>query len=335
MKEKIKTIGNLFGALAISALVCACHSINTVNVSKADAPTAMGPGGPQLGKPGGGPRIDKSNDTALQTMIRDVTPRFKQLEYADKKTGISMKYNLFIPKNVTTEQNLPLVLFIADASTPGNNVTLPLTQGWGGLVWASDSWQAQHPCYVLVPQFAGVAVNDAYQHTNEADVVIRLIKSLESNFNIDPNRLYTTGQSMGGMISMYYNVAYPNMFAASLFVDSHWEVSTFPELVKHKFVWVTAGDSGKAWPEIQPMEVAAKAEHIKYAYERWSAKLPQVQQDSLATALLSEGAPVNIINFTPGSVLTPGQRSEHLASFDYAYRLTPVLEWMFAQTLRK
>lgn len=237
-----------------------------------------------------------------------------------------------MPQNVNASQKYPLVLFIADASTPGDNVILPLTQGWGGLVWASDSWQTGHPCYVLVPQFAGVAVNDAYEHTPETDVVVRLIKQLEEDYNIDANRLYTTGQSMGGMISMYYNVAYPNMFAASFFVDSHWEVSTFPELVKHKFVWVTAGDSGKAWPEIQPMEAVAEKEDIKYAYMRWSANLPQAQQDSLASTLLSKGAPINIINFAPGTVLKPGQRSEHMASFDYAYRLTPVLEWMFAQS---
>lgn len=332
MIMRLQTIGQLLGVAAIATLVWSCHSTTIVNESKSDKPSAVGPGGPQLGKPGGGPRMDKSDDTALQAMIRDVAPRFKQLEYTDAETGIKMTYNLFVPQNVDAAKKYPLVLFIADASTPGDNITLPLTQGWGGLVWATDTWQDQHPCFVLVPQFAGVAVNDAYQHTSETDVVIRLIKSLESDYNIDSNRLYTTGQSMGGMISMYYNVAYPNMFAASLFVDSHWAVSTFPELVKHKFVWVTAGDSGKAWPEIQPMEAAAIQAHIKYAYKRWSAKLPQVQQDSLATVLLSEGAPVNIINFAPGTVLKPGQRSEHMASFDYAYRLIPVREWMFAQT---
>lgn len=332
MMKRLQTIGKFLGVVAVAALVWSCHSTKTVNESKEDMSSPVGPGGPQLGKPGGGPRMDKSDDTLLQGMIRDVAPHFKQLEYSDAETGITMKYNLFVPQNMEATEKYPLVLFIADASTPGDSVTLPLTQGWGGLVWASDSWQAKHPCYVLVPQFAGVAVNDAYQHTPETDVVIRLIKKLESENNIDSNRLYTTGQSMGGMISMYYNVAYPSMFAASLFVDSHWEVSTFPELVKHKFVWVTAGDSGKAWPEIQPMEAAAKEEDIRYAYMRWSAKLPQAQQDSLATALLSEGAQVNIINFAPGTVLKPGQRSEHLASFDYAYRLTPVLEWIFAQS---
>ena len=48
--------------------------------------------------------------------------------------------------------------------------------------------------------------------------------------------------------------------------------------------------------------------------------------------MLAKGAPVNIINFTPKSVLpADGKGSEHMYSFDYAYRLTPVLEWVFRQ----
>lgn len=300
------------------------------NVNQTDQRDS-GPGGPQLGKPGGGPTVDKSADTTLQAMIREIVPEFRQLEFKDEKTGKTMKYNLFTPDGVTGGKQFPLVLFIADASTPGDSWTTPLTQGYGGLVWATDEWQARNPCYVLVPQFAGVGVNDAYDHTDEVDIVIRLLEYLVSSGGIDSTRLYTTGQSMGGMISMYYNVEYPDMFAASLFVDSHWKVSVFPELVRHRFVWITAGDSGKSWPEIKPMEEAAAVAGIRYAYMRWSAKLPQAQQDSLATELLQHGASVNIINFAPGSVLKDGKGSEHMNSFDYAYKLTPVREWMFRQ----
>lgn len=53
-------------------------------------------------------------------------------------------------------------------------------------------WQREHPCYILVPQFSGVAVNDAYEHTDEVDIVIRLLSSLSSDPSIDKTRLYTT-----------------------------------------------------------------------------------------------------------------------------------------------
>lgn len=286
-------------------------------------------GGPQLGTPGGGPVIDKSGDATLQAMIKAEVPEFKQLEYTDAETGKTLQYNLFSPKNPVAGKEYPMVLFMADASTPGTDVTRPLTQGYGALVWATDEWQAENPCYVLVPQYSGVAVNDAYEHTDEVDMVIRLLKEVAGKNQVDMKRLYTTGQSMGGMISMYYNVTYPDLFAASMFVDCHWDSATFPELVKHKFAFITAGKAGT----FGALEEAADKAGVKYEYAEWSAKLPQQEQDSLASALLAKGAPINIINFESKTVLPDdGKGSEHMYSFDYAYRLTPVRQWLFKQT---
>lgn len=286
-------------------------------------------GGPQLGTPGGGPVIDKTGDAVLQAMIQTEVPEFRQHTYNDAVTGKSLHYNLFIPRNVDEKKSYPLVLFMADASTPGTDVTRPLTQGYGALVWATKEWQAEHPCYILVPQYSGVAVNDAYEHTDEVDMVMRLVEKIAKEKNIDRNRLYTTGQSMGGMISMYYNVTYPDVFAASIFVDCHWDSATFPKLVKHKFTLITAGKAGT----FDTLEAAAKEAGIKYEYEEWSAGLPQQEQDRLASEELAKGAPVNIINFASKTVLPPdGKGSEHMYSFDYAYRLTPVREWMFRQS---
>lgn len=286
-------------------------------------------GGPQLGTPGGGPVIDKSGDSVLQAMIKTEVPEFKQLVYNDAETGKSLNYNLYTPQNIEEGKTYPLVLFMADASTPGTDVTRPLTQGYGGLVWATDEWQTEHPCYVLVPQYSGVAVNDAYEHTDEVDMVMRLVKSVANEKTVDINRLYTTGQSMGGMISMYYNVTYPDVFAASIFVDCHWDSATFPELVKHKFTFITAGKAGT----FGALEAAADKTGVKYEYEEWSARLPQQEQDKLASEELAKGAPINIINFESKTVLPEdGKGSEHMYSFDYAYRLTPVREWLFKQS---
>lgn len=327
------TVGLCLFAFGVPLTGCAQRSdkqssANPIGSDSARIRRAGRHGGPQLGQPGGGPAIDKSGDAALQSMIKDVMPNFKQLEYTDSETGKSMMYNLYSPRNIEKGKTYPLVLFMADASTPGTDVTRPLTQGYGALVWATDQWQSEHPCYVLVPQYSGVAVNDAYEHTDEVDMVARLVRKITSQNQIDKNRLYTTGQSMGGMISMYYNSAYPDLFAASIFVDCHWDSATFPELVKHKFVFITAGKAGT----FDALEKAAQNAGIKYEYTDFSAKLPQAEQDSLASAALAKGTPITIINFTSKSVLpADGKGSEHMYSFDYAYRLTPVREWLFRQ----
>lgn len=322
-------IGLLCGMPAIAACNSTTVRTDGQQPDKQMRAKAGKPGGPQLGSPGGGPVIDKSGDTTLQKMIQTEVPLFKQLEYTDAATGRTLQYNLFTPKNLDESKTYPLVLFMADASTPGTDATRPLTQGYGALVWATDEWQEEHPCYILVPQYSGVAVNDAYQHTDEVDMVARMVEQIAMNPTIDNNRLYTTGQSMGGMISMYYNSAYPDLFAASIFVDCHWDSATFAELVKHKFVFITAGKAGT----FDALEQAADNAGIKYEYTDFSARLPQTEQDALASAILAKDAPITIINFTSKSVLPEnGQGSEHMYSFDYAYRLTPVREWLFRQS---
>lgn len=330
--------GSMIAMVTLCALpaMASCGSSNTKSgkddLSQAPA-TDNGKGrkagGPQLGTPGGGPVIDKSADSVLQQMIRTVVPQFRQFTFCDDETGKTLNYNLYVPKQIEDGKQYPLVLFMADASTPGTDVTRPLTQGYGALVWATDTWQSQHPCYVLVPQFTGVAVNDAYEHTDEVDMVMRLVKKLAEDKNIDSRRLYTTGQSMGGMISMYYNVAYPDVFAASIFVDCHWDSATFSELVRHPFTFITAGKAGT----FGALEAAADKAGVRYEYEEWNARLPQQEQDRLASAELAKGAPINIINFASKTVLPPdGKGSEHMYSFDYAYRLTPVREWLFTHS---
>lgn len=333
--RNIRTKAMLTMAMACVLPAMAACSGSTAKSEAADSvrQERKGPGGPQLGKPGGGPAIDKSSDSTLQAMIKTLVPQFKQLEFRDPETGTIMKYNLFAPKNAQASKKYPLVLFIADASTPGTDVTRPLTQGYGGLIWATDEWQAKHPCYVLVPQFAGVAVNDAYNHTDEVDIAIRLLKDVVAENNVDTSRLYTTGQSMGGMISMYYNVAYPDLFAASIFVDSHWDTATFKDLARHKFVYFIAGNEGKAFSDLAPLEKAAEEDGVQYTFAEWSAKLPEAEQSELAAVMLEKGAPVNIFQFEPKSVLPEsGKGSEHMYSFDYAYKITSVREWLFRQS---
>ncbi len=331
------SLGIAIAATGLSACGNTTKTTDNQETTK-DMPDRKGgkTGGPQLGTPGGGPVIDKSGDANLQSMIKTLVPEFKQLQYTDSETGKTMKYNLYSPKNMDSSKKYPLVLFIADASTPGEDYTTPLTQGYGGLVWATSEWQAAHPCYVLVPQFSGVAVNDAYEHTDEVDIAVRMLKSITADKNIDTDRLYTTGQSMGGMISMYYNVAYPDLFAASIFVDCHWDTATFPELAKHKFIYFIAGDKGKAYSDLKPLEEAAEKDGVNYTFAAWSAKLPEARQSELAATMLEKGAPINLFQFEPGTVLpADGKGSEHMYSFDYAYKIQSVKEWLFKQSKAK
>lgn len=289
--------------------------------------------GPQLGSVGKGPVIDKSADQTLQKMIAEIAPRFTQHEFSDPKTGKRLTYNLYTPATIKEGEKYPLVLFMADASTPGPDAKSPLIQGYGALIWATPEAQAKNPCYVLVPQFSGVAVNDAWQRTAEVDLVMGLLQNLIDSKNIDSKRLYATGQSMGGMIAIYLNLTHPQTFAASLFVDCHWNPDTFVKLVEQKFIFVTAGDSERVKATNAAIEAACRLQGRAFSYSSWSAKLPQNIQDEQVESLIDKGAPIILINFESGTVLPEnGEGSEHMYSFDYAYKLAPAREWLFKQT---
>lgn len=277
-------------------------------------------------------QLNKDDDTAFVALKEAVVPTFKQFTYQDKQSGKTMEYNLFIPEG-WENKSYPLVLFIADASTAGKEVTAPLTQGYGALLFASPQDQDKHPSFVLVPQYSETAVNDNWNHSDEVDMTIRLVNEIADKYNVDKNRLYTTGQSMGGMISFYFNIAYPDVFAASLFVGSQWDTSKMNDFGDKHFFYVVAGGDNKASGGMRDLATVLNKHQAKIDSASWSARLPQDEQDKLAIDLINKGGHVNFIKFETGSVLPEdGKGMEHMASFDFAYKLTPVRDWLFEQT---
>ncbi|MDE6577356.1 MAG: prolyl oligopeptidase family serine peptidase [Muribaculaceae bacterium] len=289
-------------------------------------------GGPKLGGPGMGGGQRPTPSPELQALIDETVPSFKQYVFVNEK-GDSLQYNLFTPKNLEAGKKYPLVLFMADASTPGPDPLTPLTQGYGGLVWAAPEFQAKHPAFVLVPQYSYVTVDNEWQTMPEVDETIELLNSLTGNYPVDTDRLYTTGQSMGGMMSLYFNIKYPDLFAASMFVSCQWDVAKMSGFKNKKFVYITAGGDKEATGGATQLKALLKKENAPFAEATWSARLPEAEQDSLATALLNEGKPRNFITFEGNTVLPKdGKGMVHMASFNFAYRLSPVCEWIFQQS---
>lgn len=249
-----------------------------------------------------------------------------------------MKYNLYIPKDYDVGRSFPLVQFIADASTVGKGIDAPLKQGYGGIVWATDESQAEHPCFVLVPSFEGPerAVNDQWEITQEVEISYRLLMSIISKYDIDKGRVYTTGQSMGGMISFFLNSQYPDLFAASIFVGSQWEINVLQPLAKSKFIYIVSSGDDKASNGMREVGEMLTKSGVKYGTVDFSARLPQLEQDAKVQDMLKEGNRINFISFTKGTVIPEGSLEmkgapEHMYSFDYAYKLKSVRDWLFSQ----
>lgn len=320
--------------ISIISIFLACKSENKTD-STNESSTAITEQTTTWDKSFGG--VDKAYDTELLQLREEIAPQFKTLEFKDSITGKTMMYNLFIPKDYDETKPYPLVQFIADASTVEKGVKAPLMQGYGGIIWATDESQTENPCFVLVPSFAGPdwAVNDKHETSDEVDIAFRLLNTVIADYNIDTNRIYTTGQSMGGMISFYFNATHPDLFAASIFVGSQWDINVLKPLVNDTFFYIVSAGDEKASTGMQEVGNLLTENGVHYGSTEFSAQLPQTEQEQKVEELLKQAHKINFIQFIPKTVtpkeVSSGGASEHMYSFDYAYKLKGVRDWLFKQ----
>ncbi|OOS05479.1 Putative esterase [Moraxella cuniculi DSM 21768] len=277
---------------------------------------------------------DKSYDSELLKMREIIAPQFQVFEFVDK-SGVKITYNLYTPKNLDPNKKYPLVMFIADASTAGKGAKAPLMQGWGGIIWASEESQAKNPAFVLVPAYDTKATSDDWQTSNQVKVTPNLVREIAKKYPIDSKRLYTTGQSMGGMISFYLNSIEPDLFAASMFVGSQWDINVLEPLTRAKFIYTVSAADPKASVGMKEVIELMNKNGVQIAETEFSAKLPQAEQNQAVAKMLAENKSANFIRFTPNTVVPQGNThkgGEHMYSFDYAYKLSPAREWLFKQS---
>ena len=165
------------------------------------------------------------------------------------------------------------------------------------------------------------------------ETAVRLLQALQETYSIDPNRLYTTGQSMGCMTSLYLNSVYPDLFAASMFVSGQWDISVLKPLEERKFFYITAGGDTKASGGQDEVMAMFDADGIAYTYGTWNAQDSAEEQDAAVEVLTAQGQNANMVRFETGSVFKEGESGqEHMASFNYGYKLTAVRDWIFQQS---
>lgn len=275
-------------------------------------------------------------DEQLQAMIDESADAFFQDEYVDEETGLTVVCNVFVPAIAAEDDTpLPVVFFITDSSTVGRGAEASITQGWGGLIWATGAEQEKHPCVVVIPTFDSVILDDhnGFVTTDYIDLMPRLVTAMAERYNGDMDRLYATGQSMGCMTFLITAASDPDLFAAELFVDGQWDITTLTGLESQTFFYITAGGDTKAVGGQDEVMAMLDEDGVPYSYGKgWDAQADAEALTALTEALLEDGNDINFIRWETGTVLNGGVGMEHMASFDYAYKLEAVRDWLFAQT---
>ena len=286
--------------------------------------------------------IKSSKEILINSASRDlIVEDFKQFEFKDPKTGLTLGYNLYIPKNYDKNKKYPLVLFIHDAGpTDLKETVVALIQGNGAIVFASPEEQAKHEAFVLAPKYNKKIVNDDGNIDPLLDTTLNLLDYLKNEYSIDTDRLYTTGQSMGGMMSIVMNFRQPDLFAASYLVACQWDPTVVAPMAKNK-IWITVstGDE-KAFPGMNAITDTLKKNGAKVAYGSWKGTYSSEEFIKAVKEMEKENANVNYSTLEKGTVIPKdvvetSKGGEHIYTWTIAYNIEGIRDWLFSQSKSK
>lgn len=266
-----------------------------------------------------------------------IVENFKQFVYKDPKTGTSVKYNLYIPKNYDKNKKYPLVLFMHDKGVLSEDTKTALFQGNGATSFATPEEQAKHEAFVLAPQYSRQVVDDNGDITSDLDATVNLIRDyLISKYSINEKKLYATGQSMGGMMAIVMNYKYPELFAASYLVACQWNPKEVSTMAKNN-LWITVstGDA-KAYPGMNAITSELIKRGATVAKDNWRADYTDAQFLEGARKVIAQKSNIKYTTLEKGTNpylpkdANPGL--EHSGTWKVAYNIPGIKDWMFLQS---
>ncbi|MDR2434770.1 MAG: hypothetical protein LBD47_09410 [Treponema sp.] len=200
-----------------------------------------------------------NNDQYVETV-----DDFHRGTYTDPETGISINYNLYIPKGyekkVPGAQKLPLVFFLHGAGESGYDNRAPVVAYRQAQEYLKKDARKETPCFLLIPQcpmtcerkgglFNGTVPVDEfgwYTYVKDEKNGVRYTypsKTLHTAINmilhdiipvydIDAAKIYAAGHSMGGGGAVCALLDRPELFAAAL---SFASAAVFPREMLERF----------------------------------------------------------------------------------------------------
>lgn len=285
-----------------------------------------------------GKKLEKSIAILENNKIKNlIVENFKQFVYKDPKTGTTVKYNLYIPKNYDKNKKYPLVLFMHDAGVLSEDTKTTLLQGNGAISFATPEEQERHEAFVLAPQYSRKVVDDNGDITSDLDATVNLIKDyLISKYSIDEKKLYATGQSMGGMMAIVMNYKYPELFAASYLVACQWDPKEVSAMARNN-LWITVstGDA-KAYPGMNAITSELIKRGATVAKDSWRADYTDAQFLEGARKVIAQKSNIKYTTLEKGTNpylpkdANPGL--EHSGTWKVAYSIPGIKDWMFLQS---
>lgn len=145
----------------------------------------------------------------------DLLKRFEARTFRSA-SGKTVNYRLFRPAAGSTT-NLPLVLFLHGAAGLGDDNRRQFNGGneVPPLALTAPAAQARFPSFVLAPQCPrGTSWTSTLAGDAMMELTLGLTEAVRAEFQLDPDRIYLVGVSMGGIGAWAFAAQHPDRFAA-------------------------------------------------------------------------------------------------------------------------
>jgi predicted peptidase len=183
---------------------------------------------------------------------RGDTSDFQAFNYVSADST-AMPYRLHIPDDYYSRIEYPLVVFLHGGAGRGSNNKNQISGGnfTGSHIWFTGANRTSYPAFVVAPQLpAGYTRwdNSRSAETSEyEELVLAIIGELVQTYSIDEDRIYLTGQSLGGWGTWDLIEKKPNFFAAAIPVCGGANPNG-AALIAHLPIWALHGELDKTIP---------------------------------------------------------------------------------------
>ena len=226
------------------------------------------------------------------------------------KGGNIISYRYLQPKKVKRNKKYPLIIFLHGAGERGSDNKSQLIHG--AKLFEKRSTRKKFPAYVVFPQCpaedywaATIKEKENKEDPFKFDFslppkeslknVFELIKTYQNNPNVDTDRIYIMGLSMGGMGTFEAISRHPEWFAAAIPICGGGDLNFVPKFATKTKVWIFHG---------------AKDDVV----------LPRYSRDMVQEIIFKGGFPK----------YTEFPEANH-NSWDPAFETEGLLEWLFEQ----
>lgn len=207
-----------------------------------------------------------SDQETLQWVKRNVDSILVRNTF-EASNGLAMPFRLYTPQE---KKEVPLVVFLHGRGDRGTDNGTRLYESTGlfmnEMSLIAPNMQGKYPCYVLVPQcsdktineewakwvgntpetpFEGLGEDGSYVMNEEPSesgaAALELIEKMIDSMNVDADRVYLIGKSMGGFGTWEFTSRRPGLFAAAVPMAGFSDPRQL-EKIKHIPFWIFHGD---------------------------------------------------------------------------------------------